>query len=237
MISLSHLTKISIVGGFFLSIAANAATRIDSHTTIKPAFHIDKIKVSGEGCPDATVGGLIAADGTSFTLIYDEFFVEMFAKEWQHNVLQGLNRVAAACQLKIYLDVPDNYQFKLRSVDYRGHADLDQDVAMVIESRTGFDDDDLELWHAAALSGQRQEGFLLRASPIDEDHIAASQCGGRQKLYVETTFALQRSLCTKGGGLIIMDSLDGLLTSAENEATGGRKVVAQRFAVDWQRCD
>lgn len=177
--------------------------------------NIKTIAHGGSGCPQDTVGQLVASDRKSFTLLFDEFVVEagpgVDANEKRKN-----------CQISIDLEFPSGWTYSVVGFDYRGYASLDSKVDGKITSKYYFQGSALHKEFSTTLDGSMDDDYLA-SDTFGVDAISWSPCGDTRALNINTEIFVDNSRKKRNYGLMTVDSLDGS--------------VKQEYRLQWQRCD
>lgn len=172
--------------------------------------HIRSISYGGTGCPQGSVGELLAADKKSFTLLFDEYIAE---------IGRGIDRKESRkfCQVTLDLFVPQGYQYTIAKFDYRGFADLERGVTGT-QTSTYYFDRNREGTFSKSFYGPVTEEYKF-SDNIGISSLVWSKCGEKRLLNVKT----QMNLRSRGAyGLMTTDSIDGS--------------VKQVFGIQWRRC-
>lgn len=106
--------KFALSLGLF-ALAATVVTAL-SPSTAQAQFRPGEVKIrsvssGGSGCPEGSVRAEIAPDGSSISVLYDQF---------QARVGPGVNVDRKDCNVMIILDKPAIFSFALESADFRG---------------------------------------------------------------------------------------------------------------------
>lgn len=176
---------------------------------------INSITHGGSGCKQDTIGKMIASDGTSFTLIYDDFIVELGP-----DVSRRESR--KFCQLTVDMDYPEGWTYTLVSLDYRGFFDLDESVVGHQETKYYFQGETQEIAFASDLYGQQTKDYQYRdVLAIDALY---SPCNERKPLNIKTDIRLANTDRRNhdASGIMTVDSTDLSLSHT--------------FGIRWERC-
>lgn len=180
---------------------------------------ITGLSIGGNGCPQNSVDVVLAPDAKSFTVLYDQFYVE---------VAPGRSKQSAKCQVELDFKKPRAMGFTIEAVDFRGFVHLEpgataeQKVSAGISAssriRQATSDFGYQRW-----SGPVSENFILSTvRPFKTPEIL--NCLPAKK---STTLVLKSELKINqrhpaSSGLLTVDSTDGRM--------------AQRYHMRWVNC-
>lgn len=91
-----------------LFLLSSFATYADGISLGYPAF-------GGNGCPAGSADAVVAPDGKSLSILFDEFQVEAEGK---------ITTARKSCNIAIPVHVPNGYSISIIDVDYRGYLSL-----------------------------------------------------------------------------------------------------------------
>ena len=175
---------------------------------------IGDISHGGSGCPQGSVGKSVAHDGKSFTLLFDEFFVEV-----GNGALPSDRR--KNCQVNINVEFPQGWSYSVIGFDYRGYASLDHRVKGIQETSYYFQGEEETKTFKTSLNGELDKDYLI-SDEIDADAIVWSECGANKSLNINSKIWLNNRRNRNGSGLLTVDSLDG--------------TVNQKYHLRWKKC-
>lgn len=194
------------------------ATSINSYSQEEPdrnSIYIKNISYQGTGCPSGTVGHSLSADAQSFTIIFDEYFVEAYGEEGI-SIKNNKN-----CTLNVDLQAPLGWSYSLFSLQFRGYAYLDnktkgwQSVKYTIKGEETVNLGKLNF------KGPFEDDYQ-RVTEIPVETLVWSKCDkNRKKISIKTNIGVK----TKGDGeaFLTMDSTDG--------------GIRQKYGIIWKNCD
>jgi hypothetical protein len=165
------------------------------------AAKVQKWSHGGNGCPQNSVGTYISDDGQVFTLSFDQFAVKQgptVAKEEGRKF----------CNITVDLQIPDNWQYTIGQVEYRGYANLDAKVKGEIRAEYRY----------PGAGGSARPMRAEFTGPVITDYLKSdvletqsrgwSRCGKENK-GLEIRTEIQVSGDSKATGLLTVDTVDG----------------------------
>ena len=174
--------------------------------------YVRSMSYGGSGCPQGSVGKTISSDGSSFTLIFDEYIAEA-----GYDIPRSAGR--KTCQVTMDIRVPRGYQYSIATLDTRGYVSLDRGARAYQKSTYYFD----RFYEGTFVTNFR--------GPIDEDYTVTdevelesggvwSPCGSNRLLNIKTEIGVRGRRGNEG--MLTVDSLDGY--------------VKQIYGLRWRAC-
>lgn len=212
----SFKTSVTITMMKLLAITLLSALVYAAPPTVKPGVsnvRIESITYGGSGCPQGTLSQVISADGTVFTVMYDNF-VASFGAGAKSPIDFRKN-----CQLTVRLTIPSSLSFTVVSTDYRGFVNLAQGVTATARNIYYFSGDTRQAEIKKVFTGPVTKSYLDHVDLAVENQIW-SQCNEDQLINFSNSLLLTGDK-TKSG-LITTDSTDGKVT--------------QSYMLQWRAC-
>jgi hypothetical protein len=204
------------------------SSSIIAHAEVLPGVQVRSIQAVGNGCPQGSFSAMISPDGTTFSLLLDQYIAESTRQ-------MTLDR--KACQLRAEFSVPSGWQFSVVSADYRGFANVEGGAIATHQAiysfdggkppneRPGFQDGSNYSFKAQNFNGPFQDNYFIH-NEIDPRIAPWSPClsNSAQTLFI-STFLTARALNWRSPAFaqITLDSIDG-------------QVQSQKFRFSWRRC-
>ena len=195
---------------------------------LPPGIQVRNVQAVGSGCPQNSYSATISPDGSSFSLLLDQYMAE----STRQMTLDRKN-----CQLRVDFAVPAGWQFSVLSADYRGFASVEGgsvathqaiysfDGSRPPNERPGFQDGSNYSFKAQNFYGPFQDNYFIR-NEIDPRLAPWSPCLGTnsQSMFV-ATFLTARSLNPRSpsSAMITLDTIDG-------------QIQSQNFRLSWRTC-
>ncbi len=178
-------------------------------------IYIRDIYYSGTGCPSQTVQGMVSADGTVFTLTYEQF-IAMQGPNWDRLARRK------SCNLTVDLHAPQGYSYSIFNLNTLGYVDLDDGTSAQQKVSIRFAGDAISKGAAFTRDyyGPADEDFFTTDSVVTES-LVWSRCGGGIPMNITTTITATASGAAEA--LIGVDQQDGKLT--------------HQFGIQWKYCD
>lgn len=169
------------------------------------------------GCPEGSYSIVVSPDGTTVSLLFDQFTLESRAAS-----VGGTRR--KVCHISYPLNLPANYSIGVYKVDYRGFAKLAarQEAGLDVQYFLGPHDNQRGRAFKRAVKGPH-EGDYVFTETIVPGQMKRAGCGTSSMLNVGITLSLDGMLRT-GGAMASLDTADG--------APGGALV----FHLDLKKC-
>lgn len=135
---------------------------------------IENLVTGGDGCPSGTVTESISDDRQAFTLIFDEFYAEVY---------DGRTMDTNFCQINMTLHVPQGWQYSLATFDYRGYAYLEEGVAASQRASYYFTGDGATTNFMTFIEhdGYDFDDLYQVSDTIGMQSVVWSPCGGSQR--------------------------------------------------------
>lgn len=173
----------------------------------------------GSGCPQGSATAVLSPDGTSLSVLFDEYQVEVQSRE---------ERQSRSCEIRIPFSVPLGYAVQIVKMEYRGFTSLARGARSTFGAGFRF-----EASRSSSLA-QRDEGRVLRAHVMQGEREGEfmvssyipkarfSQCGEDFTLVAESYLNV---MANRSGdqSFSMIDSMDSV----------HRPV---RYALRWRRC-
>lgn len=188
--------RISIWASFAAALCAGRLTASAQNGDV-----IAEVVANGSGCPDGTWHAEIAADGSTFTLTFDEY---------RATVAPQAALDVQSCQLAIRLNATQSKSYAVASFSYEGRVVLSAGVRGKFTSSYYFQGSPDEGRRAQdeEFVGPRQEQFQL-LDAIDLEDLDWSACGPQRDLNVQTNIVLKNNPDATGSGAMYLSSVDG----------------------------
>lgn len=170
----------------------------------EPPVTIDVIRSSGSGCPSGTVSSVIAPDGKSFILGFDEYLAEAGPDI-------PLREGRKFCNLTIMLKVPNGITYTIADVNYRGYAFLEPRVDATQKSTYFFAGNIQQASMQTKFRGPYDNDYSVGDS-IGFSSFVWSSCEIEQPLSVKTEIRVNNRRARRNSGIITTDTIDGKLT-------------------------
>ena len=175
---------------------------------------INDLSYGGSGCPQGSVGQTVNSDKTAFTLIFDEYFVEVGAGVSNQDRRKN-------CQVTVDLEFPQGWSYSVIGFDYRGYAYLDSKVKGTAKTKYYFQGETQETSYTSGLKGYMDDNYLI-SDNVEADALVWSPCGKSRALNVGTEIYLNNKKNKKGTGFLTVDTLDG--------------EIKHIYHLQWKRC-
>jgi hypothetical protein len=186
-----------------------------------PAPAADSIRIQefiygGTGCPQGSAQARVAADGSSFRLLFDEEFVADLGPG------VPLPESRKNCQVNLTLQIPQGFTFAVMGVDYRGHARIAGGASGSHKATYYFQGEAEQVSTTRTLNGPFNNDWHFRDQiPIAE--LVWAPCGIERALNINAQVRLLRgSSPVSSSSSMSMDSERGRLE--------------QIFHLSWRRC-
>lgn len=186
------------------------------------------VRAYGRGCLIGSANGVVAPDGSSFSLLMDNYIARATGS-------RGLDR--KNCDIQVDLEIPRGWSYSIISADYRGYVSADAgtigthqviysfDGRMPKNEEPGFENGNGYAFRATEFRGPTERDYTIQHL-LEISRAPRSPCsiGSTQTLYF-STFLMARSVGSRSDAAveITMDSLDGA-------------VQQQQFRLVWYRC-
>lgn len=196
-----------------------AALLYGSSLMAAPKIKVQNIQTGGTGCPAGTVTQSVSQDKQAFTLIFDEFFVELAGRR----PMQRRN-----CQIDLTLKVPSGWQFSIATFDYRGYAYLERGVEATQTAYYYFQGGQTSGMFETRIGGNRDFDDVYQVTDtLGIASLVWSPCGASRNMQINTDLRLKkRSPRSNAYGYMSTDSIDGQF----------RTQYWFRFGTRWRRC-
>lgn len=142
---LKNLVAVSLLAG---SLSALAQDRI---VLGHPAY-------GGNGCPNGTASATVSPDGSSLSIIFDQFLTEA-------GPAAGKTIDRKSCNIAVPVHVPNGYSMSVIAVDYRGYVGLPRSASARLTAEYFF----------AGMQGPRFQQDFIGAT--DRDYLFSNQLG------------------------------------------------------------
>jgi hypothetical protein len=193
-----------------------------------PGLQVQSIQAVGSGCPVGSYSATISPDGSTFSLLLDNFVAETSMR----------NPIARLmCELKVSFRVPRGWSMAVMSADYRGFVYAEANTVATHQAlysfdgskprneRPGYENGNGYSFRAQEFRGPMQDNYYVRYQ-IDPRVAPWANCSNNdvQTLYI-TTFLTSRNLYANSNvsAQITLDSIDGALQS-------------QNYQMSWRTC-
>ena len=205
----SKFAVYSFVCCIFSFSLAHAQPAPESRALIKSFSYqcpLDPADPASCGCPVGSAQGMLAQDGSVFTVTYERFIAEDGPNT---NPLDARKR----CQLVLELDVPRGYQFSIERLNTTGYVDLDPKTVARLAVRYKFRGANREMNLQKKYVGPLTQDFVVTDGLIDESkQLVWSKCGKAHELTITTELhAKAKGENNQGYAAIGVDLQDGLL--------------------------
>lgn len=211
-----------LTSSFFGLAASHAAAQTP------PSIRVHSLQAIGTGCPAGSYSATISPDGSTFSVLLDNFVAESN----MHRPIVRLN-----CELKVNFQVPAGWTFAVTSADYRGFAYAEQgtmvshqalysfDGSKPKNERPGYQNGGTYNFRAQEFRGPYNDTYYIqhKVAPGTAPW-AACNANSLQSLYI-TTYLLARNL-----------NLSSLLTAQISLDSVDGAVQSQRYQLTWRSC-
>jgi hypothetical protein len=194
-----------------LSLLASSAAQADQllsadevRNIIGDEVTIDVVAAAGSGCPSGTVSSVIAPDGKSFILGFDEYLAEAGP-----NI--PLSQGRKFCNLAIVLNVPNGVSYTIADVNYRGYAYLEAGVEAMQKSTYFFAGNIEQASMRSGFKGPYDDDYVVGDS-VGFNSVLWSECSGQQPVSIKTEVRVNNMFNRSASGIITTDTIDGRLT-------------------------
>lgn len=162
---------------------------------------VAEVVANGTGCPAGTWDADIAADGSNFTLAFDEYKVTV-APQTPFDVL--------SCQITIRLSDMLSKSYAVAAFGYEGRVVLGADVRGKVTTKYYFQGsvEDGQRMQDAEFVGPREEHFKIIDS-VELEDLNWSACGPQRDLNVQTNIVLNNNAAETGSGSLNLSSAEG----------------------------
>lgn len=169
------------------------------------------------GCPDGSYAIVMSPDGTSLSILFDQFTVESSGTS-------ASARPRKVCRISAPLNLPANYSIGVYKVDYRGFAKLvaKQEAALDVQYFLGPHDNQRGRVFKRKIKGPHEDDFLFTET-IGAGQMKRVGCGTAAILNVGITLSLD-------GDLLAGEAVSSLDTT--DAAPGGALV----YHLDLRKC-
>lgn len=132
-------------------------------SSVMNAYSQDTIELGlpaygGNGCPAGTASATLSPDGSSLSIIFDEFLTEAGPA-----VGRTINR--KSCNIAVPVHVPNGYSISVLAVDYRGYVGLPRSASARLQAEYFF----------AGMRGPRFSRDFIGAT--DRDYTFSNELG------------------------------------------------------------
>jgi hypothetical protein len=192
-----------IVFRFFLLLLVPAYARAQT-------VRIANLKAEGDGCRNGRVTAITAPDGSSFSLLFDEFSVEAGGV---------VNKAVASrsCRVRFDVQVPVKKKLKVLRLDYRGFASLPKGAKAYVNTAHGMQAvgrNPVRTQARSEIGGAAEKEFLFTQKVDSTSEIDCGKKGAFDldvKLGVEAYQLVGRAamIPIKGSAVAFLDSIDG----------------------------
>ena len=158
------------------------------------------IKVaSGSGCPNGTVGSTLSPDGTTLSVLFDSFFINLNGGKKERQVLD--------CILALDVQAPQGKRVVIRSADIRGYIGTGAKTHSQVSRR-------FVLIGAGAV---KNGGLKVKNFNSDSDidyffdssaKLTSKICGGKSQLLIQMRLDAKTLNKESGPNYTALDSLD-----------------------------
>ena len=164
------------------------------------------------GCPDGSYSIVMSPDGTTLSILFDQFTVE--SSKTQRKV----------CRISAPLNLPSNYSIGVYKVDYRGFAKLaaKQEAQLEVQYFLGPPGNEHGRVFKRKVKGPHENDYLFTEN-IGAGQMKRVGCGAAAVLNVSITLGLDGKLRT-GEAMASLDTTDA--------ARGGALV----YHLDLKKC-
>lgn len=159
------------------------------------------------GCPDGSYSVVMSPDGTSLSILFDQFTVES-------GVTSASARPRKVCRISAPLNLPENYSVGVYKVDYRGFAKLvaKQEAALDVQYFLGPNDNQRGRVFKRKVKGPHEDDFLFTET-IGAGQMKRAGCGIAAILNVGITLSLDGDL-RAGDAMSSLDTTDAAPSGA-----------------------
>lgn len=165
---------------------------------------IDVVSAAGSGCKSGTVSSVIAPDGKSFILGFDEYLAEAGPDV-------PLSEGRKFCNLAIMLNVPNGISYTIADVNYRGYAFLEYGVEAMQKSTYFFAGNIQQVAMRSIFKGPFDDDYTVGDS-VGFNSVLWSECSGEQPVSIKTEVRVNNIRNRNASGIITTDTIDGKLT-------------------------
>ena len=169
------------------------------------------------GCPDGSYSIVMSPDGTSLSILFDQFTVE-------NGAASASVPPRKICRISAPLNLPANHSIGVYKVDYRGFAKLvaKQEAALDVQYFLGPHDNQRGRVFKRKVKGPHEDDFLFTET-IGAGQMKRAGCGTAAILNVGITLSLDGDL-RAGDAMSSLDTTDA--------APGGALV----YHLDLKKC-
>lgn len=203
------ITGLLALAGFALSASAysadiqylnfeEVAARANDEVTVQV------VSAAGSGCPSGSVSSVIAPDGKSFILGFDEYLAEAGPGI-------PLSKGRKFCNLAIVMNVPNGVSYTIADVNYRGYAFLEEGIEALQKSTYFFAGNIAQASMRSAFKGPFDDDYVVGDS-VGFNSVLWSECSGEQPVSIKTEVRVNNMFNRQGSGIITTDTIDGRLT-------------------------
>jgi len=165
-----------------------------------PGVSIQKVTTGGSGCVDPdTLAVMIAPDGSSFLVIFDEMLLDYPPAPPVKHV---------NCVATVKLQVPEGWRFSVATVTTRGYAYLSSGQSARLASKYFFSGSPPGGMRFSTLTGPHDDDYTFT------DDIASggwSKCGGASIFHIHTTLTLDAVKNRDDAAYLNAQTVDGAL--------------------------
>lgn len=176
---------------------------------------IDNIAIEGSGCDASSTSYLVAPDGESFTLIFDDFVVEVESDS-------GRQSKQTHCKVSFDVTSPAGWQHAIYFSQYRGFADLSQGAevnatTLLVNAGSGPQ-------IASFTKHNEFVGEFDQIQKLDLNKLSWSSCSDSRPATTRVTIVtlLRATANNQRYATISMDSLDGATRREVNQGVTWR---------------
>jgi hypothetical protein len=112
------------LAGFTMLVASLSSFAQDTIQLGYPAY-------GGNGCPSGTASATLSPDGTSLSIIFDQFLTEA-------GPASGRTLDRKSCNIAVPVHVPNGYSISVLAVDYRGYVGLPSSASARLQAEYFF---------------------------------------------------------------------------------------------------
>ena len=226
--------KISVLKGLLpLSFMAFAGVAMADSPDADEVY-IKNLVTGGSGCPNGTVTESISDDRQAFTLIFDEFYAEVY---------DGKKMDTRFCQINLTLHVPSGWQYSLATFDYRGYAYLEEGAAATQRASYYFTGDGQTTTFQTAIEhdGYDFDDIYQISDTIGMASVVWSPCGAERALNVKTQLQLTNKYHPRNNPDAYHKrrnrrGVKGAYGYMSTDSADGHIEQVIRFGLWWRRC-
>lgn len=159
---------------------------------------VRSITSGGSGCPQGTVTQSLSADGSAFTLAFDQFTASKGPGV-------AVTEASKSCRINVDLKIPQGWQYSLATLDYRGLVSLPKKMKATQQATYYFQGNGEFASVDTSFAGPVLKNYLIRDT-LPFSTVVWSSCTNARPINISTQLDL------KGGsesGQITSESVDG----------------------------